>query len=39
MIDKSEIASRMKAEDEEEQKQQIMNSVVQELKDHGDIDE
>jgi DNA-directed RNA polymerase subunit beta len=39
IIDKSEVASRMKTEDELEEKQEIMNSVVQELKEHWDIDE
>lgn len=39
IIDKSEVASRMKSEDEEEEKQEIMDSVVQELRDHGDIED
>ncbi len=39
VIDKSEIASRMKAEEEEAEKLEMMDSVVSELKEHWDIDE
>ena len=38
-IDKSEIAQRMKSEEEAEEKKEMMDTVVSELKDHGDIDE
>lgn len=39
IVDKSEIASRMKSEDEQAEKLEMMDTVVSELKEHGDIDE
>jgi len=39
VVDKSEIASRMKSEDEQAEKMEMMDSVVDELKEHGDINE
>lgn len=38
-LDQSDIASRMKKEDENEEKKEMMDTVVEELKEHGDIDE
>lgn len=39
MIDKSDVISGKKTEDELQEKQEIMASVVEELKNHGDINE
>jgi DNA-directed RNA polymerase beta subunit len=39
VVDKSEVASRMKSEDEQAEKMAMMDTVVSELKEHGDIDE
>lgn len=39
MMDQSDLTGRTKREDEDEEKKEMMDTVVEELKEHGDIDE
>lgn len=39
VVDKSEVAKRMKVEDEKAEKQEMIDSVVDDMKEHWDIDE